>query len=194
MTDNGTSRAITSIRGGAEVRGGKRHTTDAGTHVPFIARWPGAIEAGATADDLVDLADVGATLASLAGARFPDDLALDGLDLSPRLLRGEPVAREALLCWSNPRPGNPKFEVRLWARDRRFKLYSDGRLFDVVDDPLEERPLENVRPGAHLLQRLATAPAPPRWLASGGPPLDWRAVTEPDSGRDQAAEDPGPKK
>ena len=32
------------------------------------------------------------------------------------------------------------FETR-YARDKRFKLYGDGRLFDAITDVLEERPI-----------------------------------------------------
>ena len=39
LGDNGTNRRIKSKLGRRIVRGGKGLTTDAGTHVPFIARW-----------------------------------------------------------------------------------------------------------------------------------------------------------
>jgi DNA-directed RNA polymerase specialized sigma24 family protein len=50
--------------------------------------------------------------------------------------------------------------VERWARDRRFKLYEDGRLFDVVADPLEERSLlpgTVTRAAAEARARLAAA-------------------------------------
>lgn len=43
----------------------------------------------------------------------------------------------------DPRPGHDKeqFHLLKFARDQRYKLYSDGRLFDIEADVLEERPL-----------------------------------------------------
>jgi hypothetical protein len=43
----------------------------------------------------------------------------------------------------DPHPGwdKEKFTHERFARDQRFKLYGDGRLFDVPEDVLEEHPL-----------------------------------------------------
>ena len=41
--------------------------------------------------------------------------------------------------YSNPRPERTK-PVR-FARDQRWKLYGDGRFYDVANDEMEERPL-----------------------------------------------------
>ena len=50
-------------------------------------------------------------------------------------------------CDHNPHPGwsKERFTQQRWARDRRYKLYDDGRMFDLEQDPAEERPLP---PGA----------------------------------------------
>jgi arylsulfatase A len=141
-TDNGTEQGIVSRFRGRELEGAKTRSTDAGIHVPLIASWPGFIPSGATNDDLIDFSDFLPTLAALGGAAVPNDRVLDGRSFAPQL-RGETgTPREVVTIYSNPRPPgsekNPR--VRL-ARDKRFKLYDDGRLFDCVADPDEQSPL-----------------------------------------------------
>jgi arylsulfatase A len=128
------------------------------------------VPAGAACNDLIDFADFLPTLAEVAGAELPEGIPCDGRSFLPQALGrgGEP--REALFCYSNPRPDErPGWEAR-FARDHRYKLYSDGRLFDVETDPLEEAPLEpaeaeEVR--ARLAAVLASMPEQPRRLRTG---------------------------
>lgn len=49
------------------MRGGKHDVWDGGFRVPFIARWPGHIQAGSTSDQMIGLVDVFATLAAVVG-------------------------------------------------------------------------------------------------------------------------------
>ena len=138
--DNGTPRQITSrMADGRTVRGGKGRTTDAGTRVPFIASWPGTIEAGAVSDALIDLSDFLPSLAELAGAPLPGDRVVDGRSFVP-VLRGE---QETARDWvfTDFRPRFPRFSDAAFVQDRRFKLYEDGRFFDVAADVTERHPL-----------------------------------------------------
>ncbi len=140
--DNGTSRGIQSVQGGQKITGAKAHPTDAGTHVPMIASWPGHIEPGSVCDDLVDFSDFMPTLAEAMGQSLPSGQACDGFSFLPQLLGQEGSPREFITIYSNPRPEDPAKNPRVcFARNKRFKLYDDGRLFDCVEDPLEERPL-----------------------------------------------------
>jgi len=143
--DNGTDQRIRSRMGEREVRGGKRRSTDAGTHVPLIASWPGKISPGGVCDDLVDLSDFLPTLAEVMGAELPPEPAIDGRSFLPQLLGRPGNPREVLTIYSNPRPGEGRNPRVCFARDKRYKLYDDGRLYDTVEDPLEERPLEEGR-------------------------------------------------
>ena len=141
-SDNGTHRSVTSQTLNGPVNGGKGLTTDAGTHVPLLARWPGQIEP-AVIDDLVDSTDLLPTLLEAAGRPLAANSALDGRSFYARL-RGQPGnPREWVYCYYDPRPGwdKDKYRLLVFARDKRFKLYSDGRLFDVPRDPLEQRPI-----------------------------------------------------
>ncbi len=55
--------------------------------------------------------------------------------------RGNP--RDWIYSWHDLRPGWDKDQIKLeeWVRNKRCKLYRDGRLFDISSDPHEEHPL-----------------------------------------------------
>ncbi|QDV41383.1 Arylsulfatase precursor [Stieleria neptunia] len=93
MGDNGTDSKTPRSTVAGNVHGGKTDLNDAGTHVPLIVRQPGKIEAGAVADDLIDMADLFPTLCELAGVEVPADSTLDGVSFASRLHRGQPSPR-----------------------------------------------------------------------------------------------------
>jgi arylsulfatase A-like enzyme len=68
--------------------GMKGALTDAGHRMPFIASWPGKIEAGSSCGELICFTDMMATIASLLGEKLPNDAGEDSFNISP-LLRGE---------------------------------------------------------------------------------------------------------
>lgn len=105
---------------GAVTRGGKGELTDAGTRVPLIANWRGTLEPGQVVDDLVDFTDWLPTFVELAGGTVPSGL--DGISLADRLGGGDASPRKWAFAF---RRGNG------WARTQRWKLYDDGRLFDL---------------------------------------------------------------
>jgi arylsulfatase A len=71
--------------------GMKGALTEAGHHMPFIASWPGNIQAGSSCGELICFADMLATVASLLGEKIPNDAGEDSFDISP-MLRGEKPA------------------------------------------------------------------------------------------------------
>lgn len=172
-TDNGTAAAsyvtvgtdgkqvrepVYSDFGGRRIRGGKGTFTDWGTRVPLIARWPGVIEPGQVVDDLVDLSDFLPTFAELSGAELPEDVVLDGHSFADRLISGEASPRR----WTYAENKGKRF-----VRTRDFKLYGDGRFFDLRADAEEQnRPLESeltpeqAKARALLNEALASVPEP----------------------------------
>ncbi len=66
--------------------------TEAGHRMPFIASWPGQIQAGSSCDELICFSDMMATMAALLGEKLPNDAGEDSFDISP-LLRGEKPAQ-----------------------------------------------------------------------------------------------------
>jgi arylsulfatase A len=68
------------------LRESKRSIYEGGHRVPFVARWPGKIKAGAINHDTICLNDLMATAAEIVGARLPDDAGEDSVSLLPGLL------------------------------------------------------------------------------------------------------------
>ncbi len=129
--DNGTPKKVTSRMGAKVIQGGKGTLTDAGTHVPLIANWPGTTPAGTTCDDLIDFTDVMPTLVELARARLPDRT-IDGRSFAPQLKGREGDPREWIYT---------EWRGKAWARTLRWKLYRSGKLYDLKRDPLEKAPI-----------------------------------------------------
>jgi arylsulfatase A len=142
-SDNGTPKEITSRMGDRIIPGGKGDTTDSGTHVPMIASWRGTTPAGKVLDDLVDSTDFLPTLAELGGMKVPAGLIADGQSFVPQLRGKKGTPREWIYSYYDPRPGWDKdqFSLKIFARDKRYKLYSTGELFDIPADPFEKQPL-----------------------------------------------------
>lgn len=137
--DNGTNRKITSNYQGKPFQGGKGLTTDAGTRVPFVAHWPGTIPAGTTCEALVDFSDFLPTLLEATGISQPQGM--DGISFL-RALQGERVSpRKVMYCYYNPRPERKNIPPIRFTRDRRYKLYGDGRFFDLQADDAETQDL-----------------------------------------------------
>jgi arylsulfatase A len=131
-SDNGRPRAVLARDEDAPAEALRRGLTDAGTRVPFIANWKGTTPAGLTCEDLVDLTDVAPTLVRLAGGELPERPPLDGHPFAPQL-RGRPGEPRQ---WVYSQLGEARF-----VRTRRWKLYGDGRLFDILADASERRDL-----------------------------------------------------
>ncbi|MBI4586442.1 MAG: sulfatase-like hydrolase/transferase [Planctomycetes bacterium] len=136
--DNGTLKGIASRLGDREVKGGKGEMKDAGTRVPLIASWPGVVPAGVVCGDLVGSTDFFPTILEAAGVAPPADLQLDGRSFLPQLRGEKGRPREWLYSWFS-RDGGPSGQET--ARTRRYKLYGDGRFFDLSSDPEEGRDL-----------------------------------------------------
>ena len=120
------------------IQGGKMQTIDAGTHVPLIADWKGTNPAK-VCDDLVDFSDFLPTLAEAAGAPLPENVIIDGRSFLPQIRGQKGNPREWIFCHYT-RDGGKETPKR-FVRDKRWKLYHTGELFDVQADPLEQSPI-----------------------------------------------------
>jgi arylsulfatase A-like enzyme len=133
-------------RGTAGPWRGTYHTAMEGAlRVPFIARWPGKIEAGQTSNEMIHVTDIFTTLVKIAGATLPDDRPIDGIDQSDFFFSANgKSARESLLFYI-------KNDLRA-VKWRNWKLHffwepevNDSRpkleqpyLFNLMSDPKEE--------------------------------------------------------
>jgi arylsulfatase A len=122
---------IVSKMGNREIPGGKATLTDWGTRVPLISSWPGTIEPGQVRDNLVDVSDIMPSLADAAGASLPDGVKLDGHSVTAQL-RNLAAPRDWVFA---------EHEGKCFVRNLRWKLYNDGRFFDMDSDIDEKQPL-----------------------------------------------------
>lgn len=139
--DNGTYQSVTSQWHGEDYVGGKGKTTDNGTHVGLIARWPGVIEADCVSESLVDFSDLYPTLLDAAGVAPSNPALLSGKSLLPAF-HGNPEKRgkDYIYCWyerDGIRDGASEH-----VRTDRYKLYSDARFYDTKSDLLEQNRLD----------------------------------------------------
>jgi arylsulfatase A len=144
--DNGTpEKFITSIENGEYIRtpiisrfagqsivGQKGKLTNLGTHVPLFVNWPGHTPPGKVCTDLIDFSDFMPTVAEIGQAKLPTDRIIDGKSFADQI-RGK-TGRPRTWIYN-------QFEGKGWIRNHRWKLYKDGKLFDISSDPLEQLPV-----------------------------------------------------
>lgn len=163
-------------------RGRKRSLYEGGIRVPFIVRYPLK-----TPPNLVDRetvlsgVDLLPTICKLAGISLPDNLQIDGEDMSEAFL-GKPKHRTKPLMWEwrfrhfhghliNKSPC-------LAIRDGRWKLLMNPdksriELYDIHSDPMEVNNLAQIHPeivkhlAQQLLSWLETLPKEPRHEDAG---------------------------
>ena len=145
--DNGTNSVLTSVLDGRQIRGGKGYTHDYGTHVPLIVNWPGKVPGGKVISDLVCFSDLFPTMVEAAGLPPKEITEGDGWSFWPQCEGKAGRKRQWIYCYYFPRPSSAKYdnkynhyEVR-FARDKRYKLYDNGEMYDTIADVLEKRPL-----------------------------------------------------
>lgn len=144
-------------------RGGKRSLWEGGIRVPGVVRWKGHIQPGSETHIPVHMMDVLPTLLAAIGIER-SDLSLDGANLLPLWLRGEPPA-ERTLFWEWRGEGYQQ----LAAMRGDLKLVITGNqppeLYNVETDPAERRSLHAEYP--KLMTELRAALD--AWLATEVP-------------------------
>jgi len=140
---------------------GKKGTPlEGGTRVPLIIHWPAAIKPGSECHDLISFTDFLPTFVDASGGGLPSDEIFDGVSFLPQLLGQKGAPREHIYFhggtagpvfqviekqtgvrpyYADPDP--PKGFMWRWVRGQRYKLYGDGRFFDMHEDLKETRPI-----------------------------------------------------
>ncbi len=142
-SDNGTMRGIPSQIGNRTIVGAKGLTTDAGTHVPFVANWKGHIPGGEICDDLIDFTDFLPTLLDVGDVKASTGSVLDGRSFLPQLYGKNGNPRSWIFCDYDPKWG--KWTKKRYVQNKEWKIYEDGRIFNLKMDVLEENPLDRQR-------------------------------------------------
>ncbi|MYA09328.1 MAG: arylsulfatase [Holophagales bacterium] len=165
----------TGHRANGALRGQKADIHEGGHRVPFLARWPARIPAGAVREELAGLVDVFRTVTSLLEVDLPEGVAEDSVDLGP-VLRGEedPQPPRGSLIHHSSRG---MFAIRSHQAEgmdapRKWKLIeglgsggftqprqlapepggAEGQLYELVADPAETKDLYLARPD--IVERL----------------------------------------
>lgn len=139
LGDNGSPAEVCSImHNHTEVCGGKGLTKDRGTHVPLICNWPGTIPESVVKTDLIDNCDYLPTIMEAAGVPVPEGYMIDGRSFLPQLKGEQGDPNDWLFFHFEPMSGRVQRPASRFIRDHRWKLYEDGRMFDLTVDPEEE--------------------------------------------------------
>ena len=141
--DNGSPQEVCSIvHRHNEICGGKSTTNDHGTHVPLIAQMPGTVPSGVVNSDLIDVTDFLPTMLDAAGAEPPDGYVIDGTSFYPQLKGEEGNPKEWIFFHYDPMTANRSDLTCIrMVRDRDWKLYETGELYDLNADIEEELPI-----------------------------------------------------
>ncbi|MBN1985967.1 MAG: arylsulfatase, partial [Prolixibacteraceae bacterium] len=109
------------------MKGRKGSTDEGGVRSPLIIKWPGKIQSGKKITTIASAVDLLPTLADLTGIENLPQKPLDGTSLKP------------LITEENPQ-WNDRFIFNHWGkrtsvRSQKYRLDSDGKLFDMENDP-----------------------------------------------------------
>ena len=154
------------------LRGVKRDAWEGGHRVPFIARWPNHVPAGAVSGETICHVDLMATCAALLGAKLPPDAGEDSYNILPALL-GQKLAkpiREATVLHSakgslalrqgdwvliDAHSGDGNHEPAWFKEERGYRTNQfAGELYNLRDDVSQSRNLYGEKP--KIVQRLKT--------------------------------------
>lgn len=155
MCDNGPN----SRRYVMGYRGHKSSVYEGGIRSPFFIRWPGQFAASYKLNTVAAHIDVMPTLLGCCQIPVPDNVKLDGIDLSPGM-RAEAVAvPDRHVVIQAHRGDKPTRYHHMAVRNQRWKLvHATGfgkerfqgeprfELYDMREDPLEERNVADRRP------------------------------------------------
>ncbi len=128
-------------------RGFKGDLFDGGLRVPGIMHWPGRTRGGAYSAAPVDFTDLHATLLQVAG--LPPTAGIDGRSFLPLLTGSGSFGLRPYQVWYSP---DRNQAAVLEGRFKAVWMSDTARLFDVREDPGEQRDLAATRPS--VLARL----------------------------------------
>jgi len=168
-TDNGTEKALSARCNGREVQGGLYQLTEAGGNVVLFANSPTIVPVGRTLA-LADFSDLLPTFCELAGVRLPSKLKIDGRSFAG-VLRGKRGAT-APRRWIFNQYGDERV-----VRDDRYKLYSDGRFFDMERDRDERDNLAESKDRAVVTARNKLQAALASLPSNAPPPFELRSLS-----------------
>ncbi len=134
--DNGPN----GIRWNGGMKGRKGSTDEGGVRSPLYVRWPAGIKPGTRIPQISTARDLLPTLCDLCNVPLEKDKRLNGASLKPLLLGASADWPDRILInhWKD----------KISARSQRFRLDNKGKLFDMVADPGQKKPVNEKHPDA----------------------------------------------
>ncbi len=143
------------------LRDGKGSLYEGGVRVPTAFIWPNKLPSGSSTDEVFNSVDYFPTIAALIEAEMPEELSIDGMDLSKILFGGKSDRDEQFYYYphySGMNPG-PVAGVRVgeWKLLRYFHANLDQshliELYNLNNDIIEKQNLANRYPD--IVERLS---------------------------------------
>ena len=156
----------------AGLRGVKRDAWEGGHRVPFIARWPDHVPAGAVSAETICHVDLMATCAVMVGGKLPTDGGEDSWNILPALLGqklSKPIREATVLHSANgnlairqgdwvlidARSGDGNHEPDWFKQERGYQTNQfAGELYNLRDDLTQSKNLYGEKP--EMVQHLKT--------------------------------------
>jgi len=132
--DNGPN----GVRWNGGMKGRKGSTDEGGVRSPCLLRWPKKIPAGTTVASNGAAIDLHPTLSAMAGIKAVNKKPFDGVDLSATITGGSEGDDDRIIVshWRN----------RVSAKSGRFRMDTDGKLFDIHADGGQTKDVSSQHP------------------------------------------------
>ncbi len=132
LSDNGPN----GYRYNTNLRGIKGSVHEGGVRVPFLIRWPTQVPAGQRSEAITAHIDLLPTLAGLCNISVPEDISLDGMDLTPLLTGHMEALPDRTIFFQQS--GEALAPVKGGLRNEQYRLVleeEESGLFDMRQDP-----------------------------------------------------------
>lgn len=138
-TDNGSGHGLSpdgKLGYNKGFRGKKGFKTEGGHRVPFFIRWPkGEVQGGRDIDNLTAHIDLLPTLASLCDLSLPEELKLDGIDLSLLLQnKSNSLPKRTVFVHHRQDWRPPLDEDQTCVMTEKWRLVNGDELYDIEND------------------------------------------------------------
>ncbi len=134
LSDNGPN----GYRWNGDMKGIKGSTDEGGVRSPCFVHWPKRIESGRKIHKIAGAIDLLPTLTAMAGIRYPENLNLDGKDLTP-------IIFDADADWQS-RPIFHHWGGRTSLRTQDYRLDHENKLFNMTTDPGQKQDVSKSHP------------------------------------------------
>ncbi len=169
--DNGTDTKVITLNNGEEIRGAKGSTIKYASNVPMIVNWKSKIKQGFNSKAMIDLTDFYATFEDILNSGNSNSY---GKSLLPIFKKEDYKERDVLITYYDPIWGSTNMGRGVYAQNKDFKLYKNGKFYNFSNDLYENKPLDidNLTQGqsqVYLLLKtsLDTIPSLPEYNHNG---------------------------